>query len=132
MKQILPVLALLLTVTACGKSAGLPMEPEVATGNEPTEFQKSKMIGHYSTLDGATGFVIDRTRDPIVVRLDGTAVNEPLVFEGARLESIDYQSPSKKVWLRVRKESGDVMLFQGPKEHEGVRVIRDADAKTLH
>ena len=58
MKQILPVLALLLTVTACGKSAGLPMEPEVATGNEPTEFQKSKMIGHYSTLDGATGFVM--------------------------------------------------------------------------
>lgn len=133
MKKILPVLALLtLAATACGKSAGPAKEPEVATGKEPTEFQKSKMIGHYSTVDGATGFIIDRTQDPIVVRLDGTAVNEPLIWYGALHESIDYRSPSKKVWLRVRKESGDVMLFQGPKEHEGVRVTRDADAKTLH
>lgn len=133
MKKIIPVLALLtLAATACGKSAGPAKEPEVATGKAPTEFQKSKMIGHYSTLDGATGFVVDRTQDPIVVRLDGTDQNEPLIWHGALHESIDYQSPSKKVWLRVRKESGDVMLFQGPKEHEGVRVTRDADAKTLH
>jgi hypothetical protein len=127
------VLALVaLAVTACGKSAGAPKEPEVATGTEPTSFQRSKLVAHYSTLDGATGFVIDRTADPIVVRLDGTATNEPLVWHGALHESIDYQSPDKKVWLRVRKETGDVMLFQGPKEHEGVRVTRDADAKTLH
>jgi hypothetical protein len=131
MKNILPVLALLtLAATACGKSTA--KEPEVATGKEPTAFQKSKMIGHYSTIDGATGFIIDRTQDPIVVRLDGTTENEPLIWHGAKHESIDYQSPSKKVWLRVGKESGDVMLFQGPKEHEGVRVTRDADAKSLH
>ena len=82
--------------------------------------------------DGTTGFVVDRTQDPIVVRLDGTTANEPLIWHGALHESIDYQSPDKKVWLRVRKETGDVMLFQGPKEHEGARVTRDADAKTLH
>ena len=121
-----------LAVLACGKSSsGTAKEPEVATGKEPTEFQKSKMIGHYSTLDGATAFILDRTQDPIVVRLDGTKENEPLVWHGALHESIDYQSLDKKVWLRVRTESGDPMLFQGPKEHEGVRVTRDADAKTL-
>ena len=133
MKKLVPVFVLVtLAITACGKSAGPTKEPEVATGKEPTEFQKSRMIGHYSTLDGATGFVVDRTQDPIVVRLDGTKENEPLVWHGALHESIDYQSPDKKVWLRVRKESGDVMLFQGPKEQEGVRVTRDADAKSLH
>jgi hypothetical protein len=119
-----------LAAVACGKAAA--HEPEIATGKEPTDFQKSKMVAHYSTIDGTTGFIIDRTQDPIVVRLDGTAENEPLIWHGALHESIDYQSPSKKVWLRVRKESGDVMLFQGPKEHEGVRVTRDADAKSLH
>ena len=132
MKGILTILLLSsLAVVACGKS-GSTKEPEIATGKEPTEFQKSKMIGHYSTLDGATGFILDRTQDPIVVRLDGTKDNEPLVWHGALHESIDYQSPNQKVWLRVHKESGDPMLFQGPKEHEGVRVTRDADAKTLH
>ena len=130
-KSLLPLLVLLATA-ACGTPAAPANAPEIATGKEPTEFQKSKMVGHYSTLDGATGFIVDRTQDPIVVRLDGTAANEPLVWHGAQHESIDYQSPSKKVWLRVLKESGDVMLFQGPKEHEGVRVTRDADAKSLH
>lgn len=130
MRKVVPALALLtIAVTAC---AAPPAPAEVATGKEPTAFQRSKLIGHYSTTDGATGFIIDRTEDPIVVRLDGTTQNEPLVWHGAPPGGIDYQSPDKKVWLRVRKESGDPMLFQGPKEHEAVGVTRDADAKTLH
>ena len=32
---------------------------------------------------------------------------------------------------RVEKESGEVLLFQGPKQHEGVRVVHDADAQPL-
>lgn len=35
------------------------------------------------------------------------------------------------IWLRVESESGDVQLFQGPKQTQGVRVVRDADANQL-
>jgi hypothetical protein len=123
--------ALAITASGCGKTAA-EKEPEVATGKQPTEFQKSRQIGHYSTLDGTSGFILDRTQDPWIARLDGTDANEPLVWHGAKHESTDYISPNHKVWLRVAKESGTVMLFQGPNQHEGVRVTRDADAKSLH
>ena len=129
---LLAVVTFACAVTACGKSTATDKAPEVATGKEPTEFQKSKLIGHYSTLDGTSGFILDRTQDPWVARLDGTNENEPLVWQGAKHESTDYVSPNHKVWLRVAKESGEVMLFQGPKEKEGVRVTRDANAKSLH
>lgn len=120
-------------VTGCGKgSESGGKAPEVASGKEPTEFQKSKLIGHYSTLDGTSGFILDRTQDPWVARLDGTETNEPLVWQGAHHDATDYVSPSKKVWIRVRKESGDVLLFQGPGQKEGVSVTRDANAKSLH
>ena len=119
-------------LVGCGKGSDSGKPSEVATGKEPTEFQKSKLIGHYSTLDGTSGFILDRTEDPWVARLDGTETNEPLVWHGAHHDATDYQSPSKKVWIRVRKESGDVLLFQGPGQKEGVGVTRDANAKSLH
>lgn len=121
-----------LAAAACGGAGSGDRPPEVASGKEPTEFQKSRLIGHYSTLDGTSGFILDRTRDPWVARLDGTTQNEPLVWQGALTETTDYVSPDHKIWIRVAKESGTVMLFQGPNQHEGVRITRDADAKSLH
>lgn len=48
-------------------------------------------------------------------------------------EETEYKSDDRSVpiWLRVDNESGSVLLFQGPKEHEGVRVVRDAEAEQL-
>jgi hypothetical protein len=105
---------------------------EVATGSTLTEFQKRRLLGHYSTQDGATGFILDRTVTPWRGKLDGTnkvvtlnESNEP------RRGVKEYTSEDHSIWVRVDTESGEVELFQGPKQHEGVRVHRDADAQQL-
>lgn len=104
---------------------------EVATGDTLTEFQKSRLLGHYSTEDGASGFILDRTVSPWRAKLDGVGrvvtLNESNSVRGAK----EYTSEDRSLWIRVETETGDVMLFQGPKQHEGVRVQRDADAERL-
>jgi len=107
---------------------------EVATGSSLTEFQKKRLIGHYSTVNGMSGFILDRTVSPWRAKLDGTnKVTTMYVSNTPKHEETEYKSDDKSVgiWLRVDNESGSVLLFQGPKEHEGVRVLRDADADQL-
>jgi len=104
---------------------------EVATGNTLTEFQKHRLLGHYSTSDGASGFILDRTQTPWKAKLDGVPKVVTLKESNQPRRGVkEYTSDDKSVWVRVGEE-GDVELFQGPKQHEGVRVHRDADADQL-
>lgn len=120
-----------LALAACGndKDAKSP-SGEVASGSTLTEFQKSRLLGHYSTEDGASGFILDRTVTPPKAKLDGTDKICALQESHGPLETKEYRCDDHSIWVRV-SESGDVQLFQGPKQHEGVRVVRDADAKQL-
>lgn len=104
---------------------------EVADGEHLTEFQKGRLIGHYSTIDGKTGFVLDRTVDPPKARLDGDGTVHTLAREGSVRGAFELVSSDRKIWLRVDEESGEILLFDGPQQTAGVDVIRDADAKRL-
>jgi hypothetical protein len=105
---------------------------EVATGNTLTDFQKRRLLGHYSTMDGASGFILDRTVSPWRGKLDGVTKTVTLTESNTphRGEK-EYTSDDRSIWIRVDTESGEVLLFQGPKQHEGVRIQRDADAAQL-
>ena len=106
----------------------------VATGSTLTDFQKKRLLGHYSTVNGMSGFILDRTVSPWRAKLDGTTKFTTMyVSNTPKREETEYKSDDKAtpIWLRVDNESGSVLLFQGPKEHEGVRVLRDADADQL-
>jgi hypothetical protein len=112
-------------------SVPAPSPPEVADSRHPTEFQKRRLLGHYSTENGKSGFILDRTVTPPKARLDGDGKIEALSQQGSVRGAVEYVSGDRRVWLRVDKESGDILLFQGPAEHEGVPVVRDADAEPL-
>jgi hypothetical protein len=120
----------------CGSGASTPTpasptsEHEVATGSTLTEFQKGRLLGHYSTQDGASGFILDRTTTPWRAKLDGVAKIVNLSESGGPYDTKEYRSDDKSIWLRVDAD-GTVVLFQGPKQTEGVRVVRDADAAQL-
>lgn len=106
--------------------------PEVATGGTLTKFQRSRLLGHYSTPDGASGFILDRTVTPWRAKLDGTSDVVTLEQSNTpRRGQTEYTSADKRIWIRVEDASGEVLLFQGPKQHEGVDVHRDAEANEL-
>lgn len=105
---------------------------EVATGSTLTEFQKKRLLGHYSTLNGQSGFILDRTVTPWRAKLDG--VNKVVTMSESntpRRGQKEYTADDKSIWIRIDEESGEVLLFQGPKQHEGVDIRRDADANQL-
>jgi hypothetical protein len=106
-------------------------KPEVADGEHLTEFQKTRLLGHYSTIDGKSGFVLDRTVDPPKARLDGDGTVHELAKEGSVHGAIELVSSDRKIWLRIDDESGEVLLFDGPQQMNGVDVVRDADADRL-
>ena len=114
-----------------GAAAPAPASTEeIATGDTLTEFQKERLLGHYSTEDGASGFILDRTVTPFRAKLDGTSNVATLAESGGPLNSKEYRSADGSIWIRI-EENGTVALFQGPKQREGVRVVRDAGAKRL-
>lgn len=122
---------------ACGGNSAQATSPtsspeskEVATGNTLTEFQKKRLLGHYSTNDGASGFILDRTVTPPRGKLDGTDKICPLTESNGPFDTKEYRCDDHSIWIRVDGE-GNVQLFQGPKQKEGVRVVRDADANQL-
>jgi hypothetical protein len=126
---------IVLGLAACGpKPASTPpssQREEVADGQHLTDFQLSRLLGHYSTIDGRTGFVLDRTKEPPLARLDGDAEVRELERRGSVHGAYELISADKKVWLRIDESTGDVLLFAGPREQEGVEVVRDADAERL-
>jgi hypothetical protein len=136
MRGLVPVL---LGLVACGGSGGTngattptSEKREVATGNTLTDFQKRQLLGHYSTEDGASGFILDRTVTPWRAKLDGTNKTVTLKLSNTpRRGESEYKSDDGTIWIRVDDESGRVLLFQGPKQHQGVNITRDADAEQL-
>ena len=108
------------------------LKQDVATGDTLTEFQKTRLLGHYSTGDGASGFILDRTVTPWRAKLDGVKKVVTLKESNTpRRGEKEYTSDDRSIWIRVDTESGSLLLFQGPKQHEGVRIDRDADAEQL-
>ncbi|HEY6727068.1 MAG TPA: hypothetical protein VI197_23705 [Polyangiaceae bacterium] len=107
-----------------------PEDREVATGKEPTTFQRSRSLGHYSTLDGKSGVTLDRRTEVIKARLDGSNDVKVLAASGGPQGTTEYRSDDGAIWLRV-DEHGSVLLFQGPEQKEGVEVVHDADAEPL-
>jgi hypothetical protein len=114
------------TPVADGSRKGKSEEP--ATGDTLTEFQKKRLLGHYSTMDGASGFILDRTKSPWKAKLDGTSAVLTLSGSPATYDTTEYRASN--FWIRVDK-NGTVLLFDGPKQTEGVRVVRDANANQL-
>lgn len=110
--------------------ANSPDDREVATGKEPTTFQRERTLGHYSTLDGKSGVSLDRRTDVVKARLDGSDDVKVLVASGGPHGTTEYRSDDGSIWLRV-DEHGSVLLFQGPQQKEGVEVVHDADAEPL-
>jgi hypothetical protein len=83
---------------------------EVSRGVRVTTFQIRQLLGHYTTLDGKTGLVLDRTVNPPRARIDGDVY----------VKNLDVR-PS----LRCCIEYGPLQTDRA------VRVIRDADAEPL-
>ncbi|WP_394822995.1 serine/threonine-protein kinase [Pendulispora albinea] len=103
-----------------------------------TDFQRSRLLGHYSTFDGASGFVLDRLEDPWRAKLDGESSVKILKSRPGSYGTMEYVNANGEkangendFWIRVQKDTGEVLLFDGPKQFEGVKVVRDADARPL-
>jgi hypothetical protein len=102
---------------------------ELADSNHLTEFQIRRLLGHYSTIDGKAGFVLDRTVDPPRVQLDGDPYVKVLGVNPSVRCCVEYNAGN--FWVRIDNDTGAIVEFQGDPQHEGVRVIRDADAAPL-
>jgi len=116
--------------TGASPPANSPEDREVATGKEPTTYQRSRSLGHYSTLDGKFGVILDRRTEVIKARLDGSNDVKVLAASGGPHGTTEYRSDDGSIWLRV-DEHGSVLLFQGPEQEQGVEVVHDADAEPL-
>jgi hypothetical protein len=102
---------------------------EVADSTHPTEFQSSRLIGHYSTPNGKVGFVLDRTNDPPKIRLDGDSYALVLTARQASKGWLEYVASN--IWIRIDEETGRILSFSGPGMKDASFVVRDADAKPL-
>ncbi|MCP4449503.1 MAG: hypothetical protein GY811_29835 [Myxococcales bacterium] len=124
-------------LAACGAPAPATSAPaaaqknEVADGKNLTDFQKKRLLGHYSTYDGKSGFILDRTVDPPKAKLDGAPEVFELTRQGSVTGAYELVNPSTEFWIRIDEESGSVLLFDGPQQNQGVDVTRDADAEQL-
>ena len=133
------VLAFGFCTAACASTSHADTQPpdatatggEIADGAHLTEFQTRRLLGHYSTRDGTSGFILDRTVDPPLVKLDGAPQIRSLNREGSVTGTYVLRSADREVWLRIDDASGDVRLFDGPAQTQGVDVVRDADARRL-
>jgi hypothetical protein len=102
---------------------------EVADSTHPTEFQSSRLVGHYSTPNGKVGFVLDRTADPPKIRLDGdryVLVLSPRQASKGWLELV-----ASNIWIRIDEGTGRILSFSGPGMQDSSSVVRDADARPL-
>jgi hypothetical protein len=129
--------AVLLVALASGCGASGATQPastgeahEVTNGQAPTRFQRAQLLGHYSTFDGKSGVIVDRRGDVVKAKLDGSNDVKLMKPSGGPHGSTEYRSDDGSIWFRI-DEGGDVRLFQGPAQKEGVDVIRDADAEPL-
>ncbi len=98
-------------------------------GTESRAPSSGLRLGHYTTIDMKDGFVLDRTGSPWLLKRDGSGAVVELHPDG---ES-EYRSPDRSVWLRTYSEgwNGGRILYDGPDQHEGIDVMRDASACPL-
>jgi len=109
-------------------SAGERASAQKPAGKAPrvlTDFQKSRLLGHYSTLDGRRGFVLDRLAEPVKVRLDGESTVHSLKERYSQWMWLDYLSEDGKIEIRTKQDSGEVIKLNY------ADVVRDADARPL-
>jgi hypothetical protein len=110
-------------------AVGCPPPVAAAPARDRTAFQRRRLLGHYATLDGKTGFVLDRTVDPPRARLDSDSIVRVLAVQPSVRCCVEYRGGN--FWVRVDKDSGAIVQFQGERQTEGVRVVRDGDADPL-
>jgi len=86
-------------------------------------------LGHYSSGDGLTGFVFDRTGPKPKLRMDGTTQAVVLEPRPAPLDQTDLVEQGYGVRIRLGRY-GEVTFFRGGRG-DSVPVARDADAERL-
>lgn len=108
-------------LVACGGSSSTP--PAKSSGKKDADegvirpvTQAQLPVAHYATGDGNVGFVLDRTREPARIRMDG----EKDVIELTKVEQrdpnyrkgFDYLAPdgTKMLFISV---GGDIQVFTG-------------------
>lgn len=102
---------------------------DVADSTHPTEFQSSRLVGHYSTPNGKVGFVLDRTADPPKIRLDGDTY--VLVLSPRQASKGWLELVASNIWIRIDEGTGRILSFSGPGMKDSSFVVRDADARPL-
>jgi hypothetical protein len=102
---------------------------EVADSTRRTEFQSSRLVGHYSTPNGKVGFVLDRTADPPKIRLDGDSY--VLVLSPRQASKGWLELVASNIWIRIDEGTGRILSFSGPGMTDSSFVVRDADARPL-
>jgi len=106
-------------------SAHKSTPPTATSGRVLTDFQRSRLLGHYSTLDGRRGFVLDRLAEPAKVRLDGETAVQTLKERYSQWTWLDYLNADGRIEIRTKQDSGEVVRLNG------TDVVRDADARPL-
>ena len=102
--------------------------PPTAPTNAPPSTSIPKLrLGHYSSGDGMTGFVLDRTGKKPRMRLDGTKEIVEMEPEPASRSETALTVHLKGVVMRLG-EHGEVTFFRG---NEALSMTRDADAEPL-
>lgn len=102
---------------------------ELADGSQPTEFQVQRLVGHYATLDGKSGFIFDRSTDPPLVLRDGDPFALRVAVATNRRCCWDYTAAGMTV--RVERSTGRITWFADDAHPGGAPVVRDADAEPL-
>jgi hypothetical protein len=110
-------------------NVNIRLKEDVTDGARPTEFQSSRLVGHYSTRNGKVGFILDRTTNPPKIRIDADPYVLVLTPRQASKGWLEYVAAN--IWLRIDEESGSILSFVGPGMNDASRVVRDADARPL-
>jgi len=116
------------SVVAAPPGVILPLH-ELADGSHPTELQMQQLVGHYSTLDGKSGFIFDRTADPPLVLRDGDRFAVSVTVAANRRCCWDYAAAGMS--LRVDRATGRITELIDDAHPDGAPVVRDADAEPL-
>ena len=86
-------------------------------------------IGHYSSVNGLAGFVLDRLGTPIKLRLDGSEEIWALAVVPAPLNAVSLKRDDGSYVLRI-DDRGNITFFDAT-FFNGVKVARDQDAQSL-
>lgn len=106
--------------------SGPPPAAAASTATASTVIPKLR-LGHYSSGDGMTGFVLDRTGKKPRMRMDGTKEIVEMDPEPAPRNETALTVHLRGVVMRLG-EHGEVTFFRG---NEAISMHRDADAEPL-